>query len=255
MVTRLRPKTLLGIVGAVLVLGGFAALVLSEDVLRAVLSVLFGRTEDLVYPRASLAFLLMEHLTLVAVSSALAALVGFSVGIAVTRPAGRDFLSLVQDFSSLAQTFPPVAVLALSVPALGFGFEPAVAALFLYSILPIVNNTISGLESVPSNVKEAATGMGMSRFQVLVLTEIPLAAKVMIAGLRTSVVINVGTATVGAVVGAGGLGAPIVSGLVRDNIAYVFEGAATAALLALIVDWGLGKLELLVYSAQGAAEG
>jgi osmoprotectant transport system permease protein len=187
--------------------------------------------------------LLKEHMVLVFFSSLAATLIGVAVSIAVTRPAGRDFLNLVNDISSLAKTIPPVAVLALAVPFIGFGFKPTVLALFLYSILPVIRNSIAGLESVSGGLLEAARGMGMTRAQVLLKVELPLALRVIMAGVRTSVVINVGTATVGAVVGAGGLGTPIISGLVRENPAFVLEGAIAAALLAFLLDQYLARAE------------
>ena len=225
-------------------------LILDRPLLEWLLRLLFPGTHEVIYPRASLTGMLLAHLLLVGVSSVAAGLIGIPLGVFVTRRQGGDFLPLVQDLSSLAQTFPPVAVLALAVPALGFGFKPAIAALFLYSILPVINNTIAGLQSVPPSVVEASRGMGMTPRQILFATELPIAARVIAAGVRTSVVINVGTATIGAVAGAGGLGVAIVAGLVRDNTAFVLEGAATAAFLALTVDWIFAKVEGLFYAPQ-----
>ena len=136
-----------------------------------------------------------------------------------------------------------MAVLALAVPLVGFGFRPTVLALFLYGILPVLTNTIAGLEGVPAETLEAAEGMGMTPWQVLTRVQAPLALPVILAGVRTSVVINVGTATVGAVIGAGGLGTAIVAGLVRENPSFVLQGALGAALLALLLDRALGLLE------------
>jgi len=221
----------------------FLVIVIDMDVMRILLTALFPGEKEVIYPRANLLVLLEEHMLLVLLSSFAATVIGVGVGILVTRPAGRDYLNLVNDISSLAQTIPPIAVLALAVPFIGFGFKPTVLALFLYSILPIIRNSIAGLESVSPNLIEAARGMGMTRAQVLLRVELPLAFRVIMAGIRTSVVINVGTATVGAVVGAGGLGTPIISGLVRDNPAFVLEGAIAAALLAFILDQYLARAE------------
>jgi osmoprotectant transport system permease protein len=232
----------------------FLLLVLHVDLLRALLGALFPNESELIYPRATLIVLLKEHMLLVFFSSLAATVIGLGIGIFVTRPSGRDYLNLVNDISSLAQTIPPVAVLALAVPFIGFGFKPTVLALFLYSILPIIRNSIAGLESLSPNLIEAARGMGMTNMQVLLKVELPLALNVIMAGIRTSVVINVGTATVGAVVGAGGLGTPIISGLVRENPAFVTEGALAAALLAFILDQYLAKLErslVLAYGREG----
>lgn len=232
----------------------FIVIVTDMDVMRILLGALFPGEKEVIYPRANLLVLLREHMLLVLLSSVTATLVGVGVGILVTRPLGRDYLNLVNDMSSLAQTIPPVAVLALAVPFIGFGFKPTVLALFLYSILPIIRNSIAGLESVSSDLIDAARGMGMTRAQTLFRVELPLALRVIMAGIRTSVVINVGTATVGAVVGAGGLGTPIISGLVRDNPAFVLEGAIAAALLAFILDQYLARAEqslILTYGVKG----
>ncbi|MFP4180204.1 MAG: ABC transporter permease [Spirochaetaceae bacterium] len=237
-------STLLKIGGTVLLL----LLLLHEGIRENLLVILFSEETEVIYTRVGLPGMLLQHLSLVFISSTAAALVGVALGIVVTRPIGREFLGVVRDISSLAQTFPPVAVLALAVPALGYGFKPTVAALFLYSLLPVLNNTIEGMESIPQELTEASRGLGMTKLQVLFLSELPLSARLIIAGIRTSVIINIGTATVGAVVGAGGLGVIIIAGLVRDNTAYVFTGAVSAALVALAVDRLFARIEGLFYA-------
>lgn len=187
--------------------------------------------------------LIGEHLSMVALSSALAIVIGVGLGIFVTRPAGADFLDVVTDLGNLGQTFPPIAVFTLAVPLLGFGFEPTVLALTLYSILPILTNTVAGLEGVPAEALESARGMGMGPLQCLWRVELPLATPVIVTGVRIAVVINVSTATIGAVAGAGGLGAPIISGLVNQDPGVTLQGAVLAAGLALIVDSYLGAVE------------
>lgn len=219
--------------GALVFLGFFP--VLLESLFRG----LFPLETQWLYPRESPAVLLWEHLRLVAVSSFLAAMAGSLLGVFATRRYGRPFLPVIEDLLSLGQTFPPVAVLALAVPAVGFGFKPALLALFLYGMLPVGRNAIDGLESVPEEVKEAARGIGMDPVRVLWKVELPLALPVIMAGIRTSVVINVGTATIGATIGAGGLGVPIVAGLIGENPAYVLEGALLSALMAVFLDQGL----------------
>ncbi|MGC9321162.1 MAG: ABC transporter permease [Kosmotogaceae bacterium] len=210
---------------------------------------LFPGEKQVLHPRGTLLELVVEHLWMVIVSSGLATIIGISVGLLVTRPMGRQYLPLVSNLSSLGQTFPPVAVLALAVPLLGFGFKPTVAALLLYGLLPILRNTITGIENIPSEVREAAYGMGMSSWQVLFKIELPLALKVIMSGIRISVVINIGTATVGATIGAGGLGSPIIAGLVAENPAFVLEGAIPAALLAFSADALLGNIEKTISTA------
>ncbi|HKJ86416.1 MAG TPA: ABC transporter permease [Spirochaetia bacterium] len=221
----------------------------APGLLAPLMQALFPEVAEPVYSRASVGRLISEHLYLVGVSSLSATIAGLLIGIGVTRTSGRAFLQLAQDATSLAQTFPPVAVLALAVPVLGFGFTPTVVALFVYSVLPVVKNTIAGLEAIPANLKEASVGMGMRPVELLVRTELPLAARVIMAGVRTSVVLNIGTATIGATIGAGGLGRVIIAGLVRDNTAWVLTGAVAAATLALMVDWALARIESSFYSA------
>ena len=146
-----------------------------------------------------------------------------------------------------------MAVLALSVPLLGYGSTPTVVALFLYSILPVISNTISGIQAVDVSVNEASAGMGMTPRQQLFMTELPLAARIILAGVRTSVIVNIGTATLGATFGAGGLGVVIIAGLVRSNTSFVLAGAAAAAAVALLADWGFDLLDRRFYDARAAA--
>ncbi len=226
-----------------IVIGLFAVLIANMRWWEATLSFLFPQESQVVHPRASLLVLVWEHIQLVGISSGLTILIGIPLGIWVTRPSGRNFLPIVTDLTSFGQTFPPVAVLALAVPMLGFGLLPTVFALFLYGLLPVVRNTIAGLRAVPWNLLDAAYGMGMSRMQALVRIEIPLAAQVILAGVRISVIINIGTAMIGAVIGAGGLGSPIIAGLVQDNLAFIIEGAVPAAILAVLADQLLANIE------------
>lgn len=221
----------------------FLLLVSSTPLWEFILGRLFPGEQEVIYPRASLLELVGEHLLLVSVSGLAAVLAGVGIGVFVTRRAGRDFLAPVADLTSLAQTFPPVAILALAVSSLGFGWKPTVLALFLYSILPILRNTVSGLEAVAPDVLEAARGMGMTPGQRLTRIELPLALPVIMAGIRISLVINVGTATIGAVIGAGGLGTPIIAGLVRENPALVLQGALAAALMAFSLDQLIAQIE------------
>ena len=232
-------------------MGAFLALIANMHLWEVALGFLFPQESQVLHPRASLLVLVGEHLQLVVVSSSLTILIGVPLGIWVTRPSGRNFLPVVTALTSFGQTFPPVAVLALAVPMLGFGLLPTIVALFLYGLLPVVRNTVAGLSAVPHSMLDAAYGMGMSRMQALFRVEIPLAARVILAGVRISVIINIGTAMVGAVIGAGGLGSPIIAGLVQDNIAYIIEGALPAAILAVLADQLLANVEaVFAYSAE-----
>lgn len=235
---RARRWILLGVA-----LGAFLVLVTNTGWWETVLRSLFPGETTVIHPRASLLVLVWEHIQLVAISSGITIIIGIPLGIWVTRPGGRDFLPIVTDITSLGQTFPPVAVLALAVPVLGFGLMPTIVALFLYGLLPVVRNTIAGLRAVPPHLLDAAYGMGMSRLQALFRVELPLSVQIILAGVRISVIINIGTAMIGAVIGAGGLGSPIIAGLVRDNLAFIIEGALPAALLAILADQFLANLE------------
>src|SRR5262249_23438329 len=140
-------------------------------------------------------------------------------------------------------TFPPVAVLALAVPLVGFGEKPTLIALFAYGLLPIFENTIVGLKTCPPAVLEAATGMGMSAFQRLVSVELPLAMPLILEGIRLSLVINVGTATIGSTVAAKGLGEVIIAGLLSNNTAFVLQGGLVTGLMAVLLYDGMAALE------------
>jgi len=222
-------------IGLSIYIAGLIALFV-PDILEPVLQFLFPGVNEWVFPRESIARLTAEHLLISLLAGAMAILIGMSLGIVATRRAGKPFLPLIRDVSSLAQTMPPAAVLALAIPFLGFGFEPVLLALVCYSTLPVLNNTLTAIENLPKPVLEAARGMGMSRLQVLLRIELPLALPVIGTGIRICVVINVGTATIGALAGAGGLGSLIVAGLTRNNPAWVFQGAIASALLALMLN-------------------
>ncbi len=210
-------------------------LVVDQDLLAWTLKKLFAE-ENPLYPRASLLSLTWEHLGLVMVSSLAAVVVGVGAGLVLSRPGTRMVRPLGDRLAALGQTFPPAAVLALAVPMVGFGFAPTVWGLFLYGTLPILRGTLTGLDQVSEAALDAGLGLGFGRLALLFKVEVPLAFPLIWAGIRTSVVVNVGTATLGATIGAGGLGAPIVSGLVTQNYAFLWEGSLTAGLLALVVD-------------------
>jgi osmoprotectant transport system permease protein len=195
-----------------------------------------------VFEQESFLALTLAHMGVVLASSAAAALVGVATGIAVSRPGGRPFRDLADTLVAIGQTVPPVAVLAVAVPAIGFGFWPAFIALALYGLLPILRNTVAGLDAVPGAVREAARGIGMSGAQSLLRAELPLALPVILAGLRVSVIVNVGTAAIASTVGARTLGLPIILGLTGANTAYVIQGAVILALLAIVLDLAFERL-------------
>lgn len=221
----------------------FAVLLLRMDVLRPVLHWAFPDVEPVIYERGSFFALFLSHLGLVAIASLAATLFGIALAVFVTRPAGRDFRAMVNALATVGQTFPPAAVLAIAVPIVGFGPRPTMIALFLYGLLPIIENAITGLEGVPRGVREAAEGLGLSSWQRLRDVDLPLAAPVILAGIRVSVTIAIGTATIGSTVGALTLGTPIFNGLVANKLPFVLEGAVLVALFAILTDMLFARLE------------
>jgi osmoprotectant transport system substrate-binding protein/osmoprotectant transport system permease protein len=174
-----------------------------------------------------------EHLTLVALSLLAAILVAVPLGILAARRRllGQAVLGIV----GVAQTVPSLVLLVLLIPVLGIGTAPAVAALFVYSLLPIVRNTHAGLTGIAPPLIESAAALGLPRRARLFKVELPLASRSILAGIKTSAVINVGTATLGAIIGAGGYGQPILTGIRLDDVGLIMEGALPAAALALVV--------------------
>jgi osmoprotectant transport system permease protein len=150
---------------------------------------------------------------------------------------------MISAIAAIGQTFPPVAVLALTIPMLGYGAAPALVALCLYAIFPVIEATLTGLHAVPATVREAAMGMGFAPRDVLTRIELPLAFPFILAGLRNAVIINIGTAAIASAAGALSLGSPIIEGLSASNPAYVLEGAFLVALLAIVADRCFAWLE------------
>ena len=210
--------------------------------LQPFFAALFPLLERPVYEQDSFLSLMLAHLKIVGLSSSAAVIVGVAAGIFATRAGGREFRPLIETLVSIGQTFPPVAVLAVAVPLIGFGEAPALIALALYGLLPVLQATLAGIESVPAPAREAAEGLGMTSWQRLRGIELPLAAPVILAGVRTSVIINIGTAAIASTVGAKTLGLPIVVGLSGFNTAYVMQGAVLVGLLAMVVDLAFDKL-------------
>ncbi len=202
---------------------------------------LFPSTVPPIYPFASFASLLARQALLVAEATAAATLIGIVLGIATTRGPGSAFRPLAASIASAGQTFPPVAVLALSVPLLGYGERPAFVALALYGLLPVLSNTLAGLDAVPAAVREAADGMGLSARERLIEVELPLAAPLMLAGVRTATIVAIGTAAIASTVGVPTLGSPILDGLVSQKTGYIVEGAVVASLFAVTTDLGFDR--------------
>jgi len=175
-----------------------------------------------------------EHFTLVAIALALAMIVALPLGILAAR--SHTVGSIVLPLTGLLQTVPSLALFVMLIPLLGIGAAPTIAALFLYSLLPIVRNTHAGLVSIPPALIDSAEALGLSRRTQLLRIELPLALPTILAGLRTAAVIAVGLATLGAIVGAGGYGQPILTGIRLANTGLILEGAIPAALFALLIE-------------------
>ncbi|ANU09640.1 ABC-type glycine betaine/proline transport system, inner membrane permease protein [Planococcus antarcticus DSM 14505] len=190
--------------------------------------------------------LLRQHIVLVLVSSLLAILIAVPAGILITRPKFKKAEWLVSNVVNLGQTIPSLAVLALMISILGIGFQTAVFALFIYSILPIFRNTVAGIDSIDKNMIDAAKGMGMKPHQILFRIELPNSAYSILAGIRTAVVLNIGTAALAYVVGAGGLGVWIFTGINLFDNGFLISGAIPVTLLAILADYILRKVEYVV---------
>jgi osmoprotectant transport system permease protein len=186
----------------------------------------------------------VQHLELVAISLLAAILIGVPLGIVAAR--ARLLASATLAGAGLLQTIPSLALLAFLIPLLGIGTVPALVALFLYSLLPIVRNTYVGLTTVPPQLSEAADALGLSPRAKLLRVSLPMASPAILAGIKTSAVINVGTATIAAIIGAEGLGTPILQGITLLDTHLILEGAIPAALLALLVQWSFDLLDRVI---------
>ncbi|MGK7310621.1 MAG: glycine betaine ABC transporter substrate-binding protein [Candidatus Longimicrobiales bacterium M2_2A_002] len=207
-----------------------------------------GRSADLLtymWDRKALLWsLTLRHLFLVGVSLVVAVLLAVPLGLGLERMRGGAEGTIRA--IGLLQTIPSIALLAFMIPLIGIGVTPALVALFLYSLYPILRNTYTGVRDASPEAVNAARALGMTRWQQLRWVRLPLAAPVIMAGIRTAAVITVGTATLAAFIGAGGLGDPIVSGLALSDTRLILSGAIPAALLALVVDGGLALAEKMV---------
>lgn len=190
--------------------------------------------------RAAIAAMSLRHLWLTGVSLLAAVIIGVLTGIALSRGAWSEGVTRA---IGVLQTIPGIALLAFMLPLLGIGAVPSIVALFLYSLYPIVRTTVTGVREVDRGAIDAARALGMTSRQVLRHVRVPLAVPVIMAGVRTAAVTNVGTATLAAFVGGGGLGDPIVSGLALADSRMVLSGAIPAALLAVLVDVALGAVQ------------
>jgi osmoprotectant transport system permease protein len=231
--------TILRIAGA----GLLAAFLCFPQKFAPLFAPLAGSGAPPIYDQGNLLTLAAAHLVTVCCAAALSAVVAVGLGVLVTRPQGADFLPLSRTLVNIGQTFPPVAVLAIAVPLVGFGEKPTLIALFAYGLLPIFENTVVGLQTLPPAVLEAASGMGMNARERLRSIELPLAMPLILEGIRLSLVINVGTATIGSTVAAKGLGEVIIAGLLSNNTAFILQGGLVTGLMAILLYDALAVLE------------
>lgn len=192
--------------------------------------------------------LLREHLLLVFVSETVAVAVAVPLGVLAVR--NERAAAVIGSVGNVAQTVPTLAVIALVFPILGLGFLPALVGLAIYALLPVLTNTVAGLESVDENTVEAAHGMGMTWWDVLRDVRFPQAVPVIFAGIRTSVVLNVGTAYLAFFIGGGGLGVWVIGGIKLFSTAQLLAGAIPGALLAITLDAALALVERQIGSAE-----
>jgi osmoprotectant transport system permease protein len=200
---------------------------------------IFENPDDLFY-------LLGQHLKMVGLSSLLAVLVAVPLGILITRPRFKKYEWIVNNTVNVGQTVPTLAILALVMSYFGIGFITAVFALWLHSLLPILRNTVAGIESVSHSIIDAGRGMGMTSRQILWKLEMPNSFFAILAGVRTSLVINVGTAALAYLIGGGGLGDLIFTGIYLFDTGIMLSGALPVTLLAVTIDYTLSKVEKIV---------
>lgn len=179
----------------------------------------------------------VEHLELVAVSTVLVIVIAVPLGVLLTRPAARRFTPAALAVANMGQAIPSIGVLVLLAMVWGVGFRKAIVALVLYALLPVLRNTMVGLDRVDRSVVDAAVGMGLTKLQVLRMIELPLAVPVILAGIRVALILNVGVATLAVFTNAGGLGDFIETGIVLNRLPVLLTGSVLAALLALTIDW------------------
>jgi len=184
-----------------------------------------------------------QHIWMVFLSSLIAIFIGLLLGVFVTTSYGHEFKDPLLKVVSLGQAFPSPALLALTVPLLGYGIEGALIALVIYALMPIIYNVVVGIEEVPKDIVDAAKGMGMTEWEIYYKIKIPLALNVMLGGIRTALVINISATTLAAAVGAGGLGVLVVNGVRTFDMVLILEGAIPVTILAIIVELLLKELQ------------
>jgi osmoprotectant transport system permease protein len=192
--------------------------------------------------------LLLQHMQLVGISSGCAICIGVPTGVLLTRGFMRRYKEIILNLLGICQTVPSLAVIAIAMTYVGIGRTPAIIALIIYGLLPIIRNTVAGIGNVNPVILDAGRGMGMTPMQVLFKVEIPNALYIILTGIRTSTVINVGTAALSFLVGGGGLGDLIFTGIALVDPGIMLAGAVPTAMLAIFLNWAFGQLERLIIS-------
>ncbi|MFD0857852.1 ABC transporter permease [Roseovarius aquimarinus] len=203
-----------------------------------------GLIEQMAYYWEDIVYLTEQHIILVLASGGAAICVGVPIGVWLSRPSMAKAAETIMQVFNIGTTIPTLAVIALSMTLLGIGFAPAFFGLFVASLLPIVRNTYAGLLAVPAHLKEAAHGMGMTSAQILFNIELPNALFVIFSGIRTALAINVGTTPLAFLIGGGGLGELIFTGIDLMDTGMLLAGAVPTAALAVLVDFLIGQAQL-----------
>ncbi|BDR21225.1 ABC transporter permease [Vibrio sp. STUT-A16] len=201
-----------------------------------------GTIDDFLYYQEDIVYLTVQHIELVLLSGGLAILIAIPVGVLLSRPRFQKVAESAMQVLNVGTTIPTLAILALAISFLGIGTVPAVFGLTIASLLPIVRNTYIGLKEVPAHLKEAASGIGMTELQMLFQVEIPNALFVIFAGIRTALAVNVGTVPLAFLIGGGGLGELIFTGIDLDEPIMMLAGAIPTAMLAIAIDSVVGAV-------------
>ena len=240
-----------GLVIRLVVLAVLVVFLIHPDTFAGFFDLFTKNNQPPIYNQGALLDITLNHLAIVLSATLASTIIAVGLAIVVTRPFGAEFLPLSRSLANVGQTFPPVAVLALAVPVLGFGTAPTLVALFLYGLLPIFENTLTGLTNLPPAVTDAAKGVGMTGWQRLLKVELPLALPVILAGIRLSTVISLATATIGSTVAARTLGEVIIAGLTANNTAFVLQGGLIVGVLAVLIYDALSALERFLMARTG----
>ncbi|HHF3061448.1 ABC transporter permease [Vibrio diabolicus] len=207
-----------------------------------------GTIDDFLYYQEDIVYLTVQHIELVLLSGGLAILIAIPVGVLLSRPRFQKVAESAMQVLNVGTTIPTLAILALAMSFLGIGTVPAVFGLTIASLLPIVRNTYTGLKEVPAHLKEAASGIGMTELQMLFQVEIPNALFVIFAGIRTALAVNVGTVPLAFLIGGGGLGELIFTGIDLDEPIMMLAGAIPTAMLAIAIDSVVGAVSYVTVS-------